>query len=112
MSFQTIADLTTDTAFAGRVSACATQQAEIFQNDARPDFVALAGAVMTGQGDVLWTFIRLAAAAPGLADTAGGGGATDQAAISDPDILAAVQSNWPTVAGLYFDSEGQPLGGT
>ena len=110
MTYLAAFTLTTDAAFQGRTRACTTEQAEIFRNDQRPDFVALAGAVMRSDGDVLWTFTNLTASAPGIADLAGE--PVDQARITDADLLAANQALWPVVAGLYFDAEGQPIGGT
>ena len=106
MSFDAIAALTADSTFGGRVIACATQQAEVFKADARPDFVALADAVLRGETDKQATFWRLTAAGPGVADTAGD--PPDQTLIADGDILAIVQGGWQTVASLYFDEEGIP----
>lgn len=99
MSFESIDQLTQDPLFAGRVRACAVQQAETFKDDARPDFVALADDQLTG-GTTYLAFVRIVAAFPGLAE---------QPEITDGDILSQVQANWPTVAGLYFDAEGNPL---
>lgn len=107
MSFSTIDQLTQDALFNGRIRACCTQQAETFQNDARPAFVALADDVLRGGGVTTNAFTRLAAAGPGMADTAGD--PPDQSRIADEDILASVQANWQVVAGLYFEEDGTPI---
>ena len=99
MAFEDIDRLTQDPAFGGRVRACAVQQAETFKDDTRADFVALADDQLTG-GTTYLAFVRIIAAFPGLAD------ADD---ISDGDILSQTQANWQTVAGLYYDAEGQPI---
>ena len=108
MTYQAAYQLTADAAFGGRTRACATQQAEIFKDDQRPDYVALAESVMRSEGDPLWAFVNLTASAPGIAGLAGD--PTDQALVTDADLLAAVQALWPVVAGLYFDVDGTPLG--
>lgn len=107
MSLTAIADLTGNSDFGGRVIACVTQQAEIFKDDARPDFVALAHGALRGETDKQAAFWRITAAAPGLSDQAGD--PPDQTLISDGAILSTVQANWQTVAALYYDPEGAPL---
>ena len=102
MSYLSQTDLSQDPEFQARVRGCSVQQATIFKDDARPDYVALAGAIMRQEDPVL-TFFVLTAAAPGMADKG------DEGTISDGDILAAVQAEWPTVAGLYYSSDGTPL---
>ena len=99
MAFEDIDRLTQDTVFAGRVRACAVQQAETYKDDARPDFVALADDQLVG-GTTYLAFVRIIAAFPGLAE------ADD---IADGDILSQTQANWQVVAGLYYDAEGQPI---
>ena len=107
MSYQSIAQLTDNPIFGARIRAAAVEQAEVFKDDARPDFVALAADCLRGDGQVYMTFTRMTAAGPGIADAAGE--PPNQAAISDGDILASVQGNWQVVAGLYYDAEGIPL---
>lgn len=102
MSFEDIDHLTQDSAFAGRVRACAVQQAETYKDDARADFVALANDQLTG-GATYLAFVRIVAAFPGLAEAE---------EITDGDILSQMQANWQTVAALYYDAEGNPKGGT
>jgi hypothetical protein len=112
MSYATIDALTQDAIFAGRVRACTTEQAERFQNDERPALVALARDVAIGAPLPALTFIRITAAAPGIADQAQGGDplgdpdGPDQSRVPDAAILAVVQNAWMAVAGIYFDDDG------
>lgn len=111
MSYQAQADLSVDGNFTARTVAAATQQAEIFKDDARPSFVSTAQAVMRGQGDVTATFTRLAAAGPNIADKVDNGdGTIDQSKVTDADILSLTQANWPVIAGLFFTEDGTPKG--
>jgi hypothetical protein len=88
----------------------AVQQAEIFKDDARPAWVAVAEGVMRDDGGLVLTFVRLNAAGPGIADKADNGdGTVDQAKITDADLLSLTQAQWPTVAGLYFTEDGSPI---
>src|SRR6478672_10090835 len=96
--------LTYDPTFGGRVRSSVTEQSLVFQNDARPDFVALANSCLLGESEPLLTFNRLIAAAPGLAAQADTGeGTVDQSRIGDPDILSAVQADFPTVVSLFYN---------
>jgi hypothetical protein len=108
MSYQMIDALVNDGAFSGRVGACCIEQAEHFAHDDRPAIVALARRVAIGRTDVTTTFLRLVAAAPGIADKAGND-VTNQNRIPDADILAAVQAFWPVVADLYYTDDGQEV---
>lgn len=107
MSYRSIDALTYDALFAGRVRACAVEQAETYRADARPPFVAVANACLRGEGETFLAFARITAAAPGVA--AGAGDPVDQTRVGDEAILAAVQANWETVAGLYYTDDGSPL---
>ena len=111
MTYQNIDTLTGDPAFQGRIRACCTEQAEVFRNDTRPDFVALANDVLRGSSPALLSFIRIVAAAPGLADKAATEDGVDQTKVTDDDVLSTVQANWQVVAGLYYDDTGAPLEG-
>jgi hypothetical protein len=108
MSYRDIDALTNDVLFAGRVRACAMQEAEKFKDDARPRFVALAADVARGGGPTTLAFVRIVAAAPGIADKAATGDGIDQTRVTDADLLSLVQAQWEVVAGLYFDEDGKP----
>jgi hypothetical protein len=110
MSYQAIDQLINDPTYNGRVRACATQQAEVFKDDQRADFVALSDDILRGVGDPLWAFIRISAAGPGIGDKVDNGdGTIDQAKVTDADLLSLVQGNWQTVAALFFAADGTPL---
>jgi hypothetical protein len=110
VSYQAQFQLTGDSDFNGRSQAAATQQAEVFKDDQRPNFVAVSQDVLRGNLEVLSTFVRMGAAGPGIADKADNGdGTIDQSLVSDADLLSLTQANWPTVAALYFAADGSPL---
>jgi hypothetical protein len=112
MSYQSQAQLEADYWFQQRNRSVCIQQADIYKDDARPDFVALANAVMRDDAGPGATFNRLAAGGPGVADKADiGNGEIDSALVTDGDLLSLTQANWPVVAGLYFDSTGAPIPG-
>jgi hypothetical protein len=102
MSYQAQALLETDADFQARSRGVVTQQATTFKDDQRPEFVAVAEAVLRGDAEILACFVRLAAAGPGIADKVDNGdGTIDQSKVTDPDLLSLTQANWPTVAELY-----------
>lgn len=109
MSYQIIAVLTDDQWFNARIRSCCVEQGETYQNDQRPDFVAVAQQALRGDGVTYLAFARLTAAGPGIADKADNGdGTVNQEQVTDADLLSSVQANWQVVAGLYFDTEGIP----
>jgi hypothetical protein len=102
--------------FNPRVTFCCVEQSETFINDARPQFVSLANSLLKGDGPITYTFVRMVASGPGMAAKADTGQTNDlgqpivdQSLISDDDILAAVQADFPTVAALYFAEDGTPI---
>jgi hypothetical protein len=110
MSYESQAQLEADYAFQQRSRAAAIQQAEIFKNDERADIVALADGVARDEPGLAVAFIRLGAAGPGIADKVDqGNGTVDQSLVTDADLLALTQANWPVIAGLYFQSDGTPI---
>ena len=103
MSYQTISQLTRDQDFTGRTTAAATEQAQVYKDDARPSFVALADDVLKGSAGPLAAFTRMAASGPGVGEKVDvGDGAIDQSQVTDADLLSLTQGNWPTVADLFF----------
>lgn len=83
MTYQDTAELVVDPAFQGRVMAAATEQALIFVDDARPEFIAPAQLIILSPGNAV-PFVNLVAGQPGIT-----------AASADADILAGVQAVWP-----------------
>lgn len=110
MSYQAIDQLTNDYDFGARVRACCVEQGEVFANDARPDFVALALDQLRG-GITYSAFVRIEAASPGIADKAATADGIDQTQVTDADLLSLTQANWQVVAALYYDADGAPLTG-
>jgi len=107
MSYQAQADLTINGNFTSRSIAAATQQADTFKDDQRPNYVALAEAILRGQGDPTMAFVRLNAAGPGIADKVDNGdGTIDQTKVTDADLLSLTQANWAPIADLYFNADG------
>ena len=110
MSYQALYQLIGDGDFNGRTQAAGFQQAEVFKDDTRAEYVALSAAVLRGELDKLAALTRTAAAGPGIADKVDqGDGTIDQSLVTDDDLLALTQANWPVVAGLYFAEDGSPL---
>lgn len=94
MTYANIAALLTDEDFAARLSACCCEQALIYKDDARANFVALATDVLlTGSGAMFLPFV---AGQPGFGDV------TDQSEITDGQLLGAVQATWPVVAEMRY----------
>jgi hypothetical protein len=98
------ASLVDDTALQGRAAACVFGQAEIYKDDGRPDIAALARYHLKSPSLIQTIWAPFIAAAPGFADHAG-----DSSAITDGDLLATVQADWPTVAALWFAPDGTPV---
>jgi hypothetical protein len=110
MSYMAQALLETDAGFNRRVRSVNTQQAATFIDDGRPDMAATARAVLHDDPGPQQALLRLAAGGPGIADLVDNGdGTVDQTKVTDADLLALTQANWPHVATLYFDETGTPL---
>lgn len=112
MSYETQATLEADDAFQQRNRAVTVQQAQFFgsQEGAAADSLALCAAVLRDDPGPWQTFVRLAAAGPGIADKVDtGDGGVDSSLVTDEELLSLTQANWPTVTSLYFASDGTPL---
>jgi hypothetical protein len=113
MSYQTQAALEADYWFQQRTRATAIQQADTFKDDQRPNYVAVAEAVLRDEAGPTQAFTRLGAAGPGIADKVDNGdGTIDSANVTDADLLSLTQANWQVVAALYFNDDGTPKGAT
>jgi hypothetical protein len=107
MSYLSQSQLEADETFIQRVRAADTQQAETYVSDGRPDIAACARAVLRSDAGISEAFVRLAAGGPGIADRVDtGDGTIDQSLVTDADLLALTQANFPTVADLYFSESG------
>jgi hypothetical protein len=112
LTYQAQSQLEADYLFQQRSRAAAIQQAGVFKDDQRPDFVALSEGILRDQGGLSGAFVRLNAAGPGIADKVDNGdGTIDQAKVTDADLLSLTQANYPLVASLYFSSDGSPIDG-
>jgi hypothetical protein len=110
MSYLSIDLLTFDNGFNRRVRSCCVEQAQTFASDTRLDIAALGNEELRGGGPTTLAFVRIMAAFPGIAERITlPDGTVDQSLIDDADILAQVQANWPTVAALYWDPDGNRL---
>lgn len=109
MSYLAQAQLQADPDFGRRVASVNVQQADFFRSQPEPA-AALAAAVMRDDIGAGLVLLRLAAGAPTMADKVDNGdGTVDQSKITDAELLAITQANWPVVAALYFDADGHPL---
>jgi hypothetical protein len=94
VSYLDTAQLTQNPEFQGRVIAAASEQALIFVDDARPEFVIVAQDV-----------IRTATNAYPLVALVAGKPAINQAS-TDGDILAALQAVWPVYGSALLAVAG------
>lgn len=107
MSYQGITRLINDAGFIERLSACLIQESTVFKNDGRLDIAHLALAILRNTPGMQLTFVNMAAAAPGFIQAAEQeGGEVDSSLITDGAILANVQANYPTVASIFYNSDG------
>lgn len=93
MSYQDVYDLTVDPSFGQRVTAASTEQAMIFVNDARPEFVAPAQLIILNNGNARPLF-SLVANQPAIS-----------AESTDADLLAALQAVWPQYGAALLADE-------
>jgi hypothetical protein len=113
MSYQSQWNLNYDKDFDARSRACTIEQALSFTNSADVSFKALADSLLRSDNpQIANTFVTIVAGSPGFADASDDGeGGVNSDAITDAMLVSAVQAQWPSVAALYFDSEGQPING-
>jgi hypothetical protein len=75
----------------GRYEMCIRQQGYIFAADGRPDIKALGMGVVAGDAQDIDAVIAAICTGPNSAQLG-----------EDPDLLAAVQAVWPTVAAARY----------
>jgi|SRR5882672_1319073 len=111
MSYQSQWLLTYDDGFVSRSRSCITQRSMIYKDDERPTFVALAQSLLKQDNpSEMITFQSMLANAPGFADEVDNGdGTIDSTKIQDGEIQAAVDSDFPVVADLYYNADGTPI---
>jgi hypothetical protein len=84
--------LTMNSAFRGRVSACVAEQAKVFVNDERPEYVNLAHSAIAANDPITDQFMPLISTQPDMSQDS-----------DDGAILAAVQALWPTIGAGSVD---------
>lgn len=94
MSYRDMSALATDKEFTGRLSSAVCEQAKL--KNVADDYVSQAVLRSPEQGAMM--FMPFVSTAPGFDDAYAGGG---QEAITDNQILAAVQANWDDVAAAW-----------
>jgi hypothetical protein len=93
MTFQNTADLAADEQYQQRLSACLYTEALGKPGDALADQLLSSNAYYG-----VTIFGPVVASAPGFGDKYATGG---QEAVTDGDLLSAVQASWARLAGLY-----------
>lgn len=83
MSYLDTFRLSANPEFQSRITAASTEQAMIFVNDERPEYVAPAQRIILSAGNAA-PFFPLVAAQPAMSEES-----------TDADILAALQAVWP-----------------
>lgn len=91
MSYEDQNDLATDAKFRARVRMCVAEQAEIFVNDARPEFKQLAYQAISALEPTTDQFVPLVSVRPAMTTES-----------TDGDIMAAVQYVWPIIGARYI----------
>lgn len=99
MAYKDIGGLAGDPGYLSRLSACCTEQAGIFINDARPEYKDLAEAVIENVLATTW-FAWIVASQPGFGDAYASGGSES---ITDGQLLSAVQAVWPIVGTAHAE---------
>lgn len=95
MAFQDSANLAQDSNFQARLNSCVVTEAYAKPSDEFVDQILRT----TGWGGI--AFGPTVSVAPGFGDLYASGG---QEAITDGDLLAAVQASWDKIAALYLPS--------
>jgi|SRR3954469_11638522 hypothetical protein len=93
MTYLDTFDLTQNREYQARITAAASEQALIFVDDARPEFVAPAHAIILSAGAAS-AFFSLVAAQPAIT-----------AESTDGDLLAALQAVWPKYGAALVEDE-------
>ena len=103
MSYEQISRLVLDEPLAQRVQACVWEQASIFIDDGRGDIAAFANQTLRSPISIKSMWMPVIANSPGFAEKV-----DDTTQITDGDLLASVQANWPRLAKLYYNDDGTP----
>jgi hypothetical protein len=93
MTFADTAALAADPDYRTRLAACVTTEAL-----GKPDDPLADDVLRNGPGFATAVFGPTVASAPGFGDKYAGGGS---AAVTDGDLLSAVQASWVRLSGVY-----------
>jgi len=94
MAFTDIAALAADPGYQSRLAACVFNETLAKPSDYFTDTI-----LRVGPGFAVQAFGPTVASAPGFGDKYTEGG---QEAVTDGDLLSAVQANWTRIAALYL----------
>lgn len=90
-SYAETAERYRDELFRNRSESCSREQAYVYINDARPDIKGLAAGVLAGVATDIDALIAAVSTAPGMSELD-----------TDPGLLSATQTVWPTVAAARY----------
>lgn len=100
MGYQDVADLATDANFRARLAACLASESVGKTGD------GLADLILRNPSSGANMFMPLVSSAPGFGDKYATGG---QEAVTDGDLLSAVQASWAKVTALYPEHTSIPV---
>jgi hypothetical protein len=110
MSYLSQAMLTEDVDFGRRVRSVLTEQSDTYINDTRLDIHNFAVDLLKNAAQQTQTFLQTIAAGPGIADKVDtGNGTIDSTQVTDADLLALVQAQYPANATLFYKADGSPI---
>jgi hypothetical protein len=107
MSYDMVQRLAADTNFRQRVQSCMYEQARVLADDPDPPTAWLANEQLKGNNIATGSMVAMIASFPSVAESATATSANgveflDQTCVADDTILSQVQSQWKTVANLFY----------
>lgn len=107
MTYDMIQRLSADASFRQRIQSCMYEQAQTFATNSDAATAWLGNEQLKGNTNTTNAMINMIASFPGLVGTAtatstNGVAFLDQTCITDETILSQVQSQWKTVADLFY----------
>jgi hypothetical protein len=108
LTYNFVYQLASDQTFNSRVRSCMYEQAQTYQSSADAASVVLANDVLRGSASGVQSMVGMISSFPGMTNapvtiTKGDGSLLlDQSAVTDETILSQVQTNWKTVADLFY----------
>jgi hypothetical protein len=107
MTYDMVQKLSADTNFRSRVQSCMYEQSQTFSTNSDPAMAWMANEQLRGNTATTNSMISMIASFPGLVETAtatstNGVAFLDQTCITDETVLSQVQSQWKTIADLFY----------